>query len=264
MTSKQNLLPFLFSLLAILTLYSAVSAKNYVSFDGKFYITYPDDWQQVDYNTVDAYLTQFGASQKSLQYEAVFAPAASDPFFAGSYLILNVDTIGELDQQSIDSVLAELRSVFGRGIKYFPVRELKHDLKSRSPVYDAQNKTVAILNDIVQDGYPPMKNLMMMKFYEHGIASFYFYTRDSLYDQSRDMFFQIVQSLSTENIEDALEKETITIARVEDRELKTSDLANEEKTGKKSSSGLNIAIFVALIVVIVLATRRKRKKANSA
>lgn len=260
MTTKKIILSIILSLVTALILANVVSAKHYVSFNGKFYITYPDDWQQIDYNTVDAYLLQFGASEASLRYEAVFAPEASDPFFDGSYLILNVDTVGEFDQHSIDSVFAELQSVFGKGKKYFPVRDLKQNLKSSSPVYNEKTKTITVLNDIVHEGFPPLKNLLAMKFYEHGVASFYFYTRDSLYAPSRKMFIQIVQSLDTENIEGALEKETLTLARVEDRELKTSDLVEQEKTGKKSKTGFNVAIFVALIVVIIVVTRRKKKK----
>ena len=90
------------TLVGMLTFVGTASANNYVSFDGKFFITYPDNWRQIEYNVVDAYLLRFGASQSSLQYEAVFAPGVSDPFFKGSYLILNVDTVGALDQQAID------------------------------------------------------------------------------------------------------------------------------------------------------------------
>ncbi|MDH4156792.1 MAG: hypothetical protein OEW00_05905 [candidate division Zixibacteria bacterium] len=233
------------------------AAKNYVSFDGGFYIAVPDSWNQVDYGTVDAYLLRNRAQGTSLQYEATFAPAVSEPFFAGDYLFLNVDTVGELSAADIDSVLSELQEVFGAGVKYAPVGWELTDLKSSSPVYDADKKLVTILNDVVQYDQPLKKNLMVMKFYQRGIASFYFYCFDSTYERSRPVFMAIVESFSTENLEAVIPQEDLKVVDVEGRDIDVHD-----DTGAAGGNRLLLTILfvlVAAVLVIVVAVRRRKK-----
>ncbi len=233
------------------------AAKDYVSFDGGFYVTVPDSWSQIDYGTVDAYLLRNRAQGSSLQYEAVFAPAVSDPFFAGEYLFLNVDTVGELSASDIDSVLSELQEVFGAGIKYAPVGQELTDLKSNSPVYDADKKTVTILNDVVQYDQPLKKNLMVMKFYRRGIASFYFYSPDSTYERSKSVFMSIVESFSTENLEAAVAQEDLKVVDVEGRDIEVHD--DTGTTGGNRRSLTLLFVVVAAALVIVVAVRRRKK-----
>lgn len=234
-----------------------VSAENYVSYEGKFYITIPDDWTQVDYRTVDAFLTRNQASTETFQYEAVFAPKTSLPFFANDYLILNVDPVGEMSQESIDSVLTELKKIFGKSIKYDPVSNLMADLKSSTPVYDEKTKTVSILNRIVEKGQPVKKNLLVMKFYDQGIASFYFYSPDSLYEQSRQVLLDILNSFSTENYKDAAPKENLKIADVDKRDYEAENPVR--KTASGNNKNLLFWAVAAVLIFIIIARRKKRK-----
>lgn len=240
--------------LVVLTCVSAGSARSYVSLNGGFYISYPDDWVQVDYNTVDAFLAINDAGSPIFNYEAVFAPDSSRPFIDGQYFILTLDTVGELDSQQIDSVLDEMKQTFGKGIKYYPVGDIQSDLKSRAPEYDSEAKIISVLNDIVLRGKTQKQLLLMTKFYDKGIASFYFYSHDSLLEQSRSRFEEIVLSLSTEDIESAFPTEKVSMADVEPGQT--------SGTGDEGSSILTLGIpFTALfvVIIIVLARRRRRK-----
>ena len=59
----------LFALACLVALLPGSStAENYVSLNGEFYITYPEGWYQVDYNTVDYYLFNEEANRESFRY----------------------------------------------------------------------------------------------------------------------------------------------------------------------------------------------------
>jgi hypothetical protein len=249
--------PLVLTGLALLIGALPAAAVNYVSFGGGFYITLPDDWTQVDHNLVNAYLTRNKARATSLQYEAAFAPRASEPFFAGDYFFLSVDTIGELTGKRLDSVLAEMQSVFGAWIKYAPGGNTATELKANSPVYDPDRGTVTVVNDVSHPGQSPRKNLLIMKFYERGIASFYFYSPDSLFEQSKNTFLKIVESFSTENVEAALPREQLKVADVSQR--KTEAPASE---GRPEGGSTVIWLGVAVVMVMALVTLMRRRRRN--
>ena len=132
-------------------------------------------------------------------------------------MILTVDTVGELKEWQIDSVLIELAGAFGRLVKYNPVSDFLADPEPGIPSYDTVTQTVTILNEIPEQQALKM-NLLVMKFYERGIATFYFYSPDSLFETSKFLFKRIVTSFSTENVEDALPKEQLKVADLENAE----------------------------------------------
>ncbi len=233
----------------VLVTSTAAETQTYVSFKGGFYITYPDDWVQIDYSLVDAYLLRNRAGETTLDYDAAFAMKDSPSLFAGNYLILVVDTVGQLSDGQIDSVLNGLSRSFGEEVKYYPVADFLTDLKSNTPSYDAEAKTVTILNEITEQQQLLKKNLLMMKFYDRGIATFYFYSPDSLFEASKPLFDQIVASLSTENVEDALPKEELKVADLEDAE------SGDEDENDKSKK-IYLYIGAALVLVIVILIRR--------
>lgn len=243
------------ALLLMMISSSVVLAENYVSWTGGFYVTLPDDWEQVDYQTVDAFLISNQAGSDVLDYDAAFAPSRSIPFFTGNYMILTVDTVGELTQTQIDSVLNQMRKTFGRDIKYYPVADFLSDLKSNAPSYDADNKLVTVVSDIVQQGQATKKLMNMIKFYERGLATFYFYSPDSLFDQSKDIFKDIVQSFSTEDIEAAAGQQEVRVADIDSEEI-----IEESENGDSLPIVLYIVPISILIVIIIIAARKKRGK----
>ncbi len=234
---------------------SVVLAGNYVSWAGGFYISLPDDWEQIDYQTVDIFLISNQAGSDVLDYDAAFAPSSSTLFFTGNYMILTVDTVGELSQTQIDSVLKQMRKTFGRDIKYYPVADFLSDLKSNAPSYDANEKLVTVVSDIVQKEQVTKKLMHMTKFYERGLATFYFYSPDSLFDQSKHIFKDIVQSFSTEDIEAAAGHQEVRVADI-DAEETTEDKGDEDSR----PIVLYIVPISILIVIIIIAARKKRGK----
>ncbi len=245
-------------LLAVCCLASfvSVSAKTFVSLNGGFYIDYPEDWKQIDYDLVNIFLARNNAGKSIMNYEAVFAPDDANPFFGKEYFIISLDKTGPLNDKQIDSVLNILSTSYGKDIKYFPVADVLTDMKSTEPNYDKKNKVVSILNDIVQNGQLIKKHLIMMKFYDQGIATFYCYSPDSTFDKNKLIFGNILDSFGTENIQDKLPKE----------EVKIADLPNKTETygspmeNKSYLLIISIGLVVLVIIIIYLNKQKKIKR----
>ena len=92
---------------------ASATAETFVSFNGKFHFSYPDSWAQVDYQTAEFYLTR-GEAETEVDFEAVFSERQTFVIFQGQYLILTVDTVGNMTPEKIDSVLAELTGIQAR------------------------------------------------------------------------------------------------------------------------------------------------------
>jgi hypothetical protein len=238
------------ALLLVILASPTILADNYVSWKGGFYITYPDHWKQIDYQTVDVFLYVNKADQDALDYEAVFADSSSRPFFEGSYVILTLDTVAEMSQLYIDSTLRDLEQTFNRSFTYTPVADFLANPETNILNYDDEKRLVTILNDIVRDGQVIKKNLMMMQFYEKGMASFYLYSPDSLYEQARGLLHDMVTSFSTENIEAAAESP---IVRVADAAPKQETVQPDDS---EDSSKIYLIVGVALAMILFVVIRR--------
>ena len=225
------------------------AAAEYVSLNGQFRFTYPDDWEQMDYNTVDAFLAKNRASRESFAYEAVFSPKTNSPFYDGNYLILTVSLVGALDSTQTDSAMNALGRVFGNKVRYYPQSDYIANLNSNTPYFDRKNRVAKIINDLSEGSDPFKKNLLVIKFYDQGMARFYFYSPDSLFDSSRPLFEQMVSSFSTDSLEQSLPKEDVKIADID---------TDEEKSNKGSWVAI-YSVFIVLIIIIV--TRRKKRRA---
>ena len=250
---QASLLATLLAIVAIVLAFSpAVSTRNYVSLNGGFYFTFPDDWEQIDYNTVDVFLSRGQVSRDVYNYEAVFAPSSNSPFFDGNYLILTVDTVRDLTKEQKDSILNEFGHSFAKKFKYAPMRDYLVNLKSENPNYDREKQIASVLNEVSQKGELFKKNLLMLKFYEKGVARFFCYSPDSAFDASKTIFEQMINSFSTENIDAAFAPE----------EVKMTEVEVENKSDDKSGEShfIPIAVIVALVVVLITLIRRKRAR----
>lgn len=235
--------------LALLATAAQAKPLEYVSWKGGFHITVPEGWVQIDYYTADVFLASNQAGQEILDYEAVFADSTVIPFFAGQYFILTVDTIPGMTQQQVDSSLEVLRKVFNADFTYFPVADLMANLKSNSPSYDADQKLATVYSIIEQPGNVIRKSLLLVKFYENGIASFYFYSPDSLFEAGVEKMRQTVASLSTKNLDEAAQAGKPIV----------SD-AKPAATSDRIKRTFPWAILIALFVVIIAARHRRRQR----
>ena len=241
-------------LITILCLVTVASGETYQSLNGKFHIEYPDHWEQIDYNTVDLLLQRAGAGRTMFNYEAVFAPSASSPFFSADYLILKLDVRDKLSRNQIDSVLSELNENFDQEIDNSSIDDFLNSDNAAGAAYDRQRKIAAVLSEVVQRDGSLTKNLLMMKFYDNGITSFYFYSPDSLFQQSKNDFLQIVNSFSTEPPKDTASGETVKVADLDGKLTGQDSEENED-----SDTGFWTGVGVAVVLIIIVVARRKRK-----
>ncbi|MFH2048283.1 MAG: hypothetical protein ABIJ12_02465 [bacterium] len=256
---NRNRIIFLSMILIILLCISAqAEPKRYISFNGEFYFDYPEDWVQLDPRLVDHFLQLNKAGKTTLDYEAAFCPTVSDPFWSGPYFIVSIDTVGDLSEKQIDSVLNNLSKSFGFGIKYFPVADFMTDLKSNTPSYDRDQKVITIINDIYEKQKLLKRHLYAMKFYEKGIATFYCYAPDSIFDKSIVIFQDVLQSFKSGDIESVLPKEKLEIADIDEADVNKKSFPTDNK--ESSNTGLNVAIFACLIVAMIIVLRRFKKK----
>lgn len=233
----------------ILMIAAVCSAETYVSWKGGFRIDYPEHFERVDYATADAYLRAHRAGEAILDYEAVFADTSAHPFASGQYFVLTVDTMKEVTERVIDSALGELRRTFGENIKYFPVADLIANLHSTAPSYDTQKRLASVISDITQGDEILKKSLMLTKFYDQGIATFYFYSPTETFESGIDMMQEVVASFSTENLE---QPEPVKVAEVD------TSLGRPSGSGGSISTLVLIGAVVVAIVVVVLILRRKK------
>ncbi len=230
-------------LLALMFATAASSDQSYVSLNGNFCISYPEEWAQVDYWLVDEYLLRTADTLDSslFAYEAVFAQKDVPHFFSGEYLILTVDTVGKLKDWQIDSILIDLVSEIEEPVRYRTISDFLADPKLNIPIYDTLAQMVALLDEI--PGEVVKKSLFVMKFYDKGIATFYFYAPESVFESSKSRFEQILASFSTD-VETAMPKETLKVADLK----KTS----QQEDGESTKTYLFYAVAIVLILLIIL------------
>ncbi len=248
------LLPLL--LLAVAFTAPPAMSETYVNLKGDFYFEYPDDWRLVDHRVVDLHLWKNKAGETTMDYEAVFAPVESVPFYNGIYFVLTVDTAGgAYTQDDIDSVLADMGGKFGQTVRYFPVADFLADMKSNEPSYDENNQTVTVVSDIVEQGEVIKKHLLAIKFYEKGIANFFFYAPTDLFEQTEPVLNQILQSFGSGNAEAMLPKEELKIADID---------VDEQNSGDSPDDGFAIStavpwILLVIIIIALIAIMIKRR-----
>lgn len=230
-------------LVAVFFLTAPASAEEFVSLNGGFRIAYPPNWMQVDYRTADHYIQQTGAR---LAYEAVFMDRAAPSFFEGDYLILTVDTVGELTQQQIDSALAALAEDLGREIAEVTPDEFMADTSGAILTYDRENQAVATVSDVVVGQVRPKKNILVMKFYNKGVANFYFYSAEGDFARALPLYKQIFATFTTES-------------------RQRTGGPEEIKVYDPDARGVNTTLFViiggflvAAVVIIIIIAQKKR------
>ncbi len=255
---RSRLIVLSILLIVLMGISVQAESKRYISFNGEFYFDYPEDWIQLDYRLVDHFLQLNKAGKTTLDYEAAFCPLVYDPFWSGPYFICSIDTVGDLSDKQIDSVLNNLSRSFGVGIKYFPVADFMTDLKSNAPSYDSDKKVITIINDIYEKQELLKRHLYAMKFYEKGIATFYFYAPDSIFDSSTKTFNDVLHSFTSGDIDSILPKEKLEVADIDVDDI---DKESIEVDGDNSTNtGTNVAVFAGLIVVLIIVLRRFKKK----
>jgi len=230
----------------LLALPGTVSADTFVSFNGQFHFSYPETWMQIDYTTAEYYLTR-GKPDQAVDFEAVFSVRETTVLFQGQYLILTVDTVGNLTPEQIDSVVAVTSNEFK-----LPVKEVSSDAFlvascRDSILFDRAGGILSVETEVPGDSTSTRVNLLVVKFYERGIANFYFYAPAAEFSLGLPVYRETVASFSTENLEGALGRDSVKVADVK---------------GETGGAGKYLAIFggllaIALVILIVRVRRTK-------
>lgn len=251
----MNLRRMLLSLPILSCALVSANAANYVSFEGQYTISYPDDWGQVEFQRVDEYLAKLGVDRAAFSYEAVLAPQASPLFYEGTYAIVTLEKVGQLSGTQIDSVLKSIQDSFGQVVVRSPGAGLDSMTSALLPQYDDQIKTLALIMEPQARDVYPKRTLLATRFFEHGIANFYFYAPDSTWAQDRTTFINILSSFSTESPETALPVESLKV--VDPKDL-------QERSESRSRQPLYWGGGAVAIIVILLARKlRRRRQSNS-
>ena len=238
----------------ILLAVGIASAGTFVSLNGRFLVTYPDDWRQVTFAEVDLVLSMSNARNDTYAYEAVFAPTSSLQFQTGPYVILKVDTVGEMSQKQIDSVVAQLGKSFGGVVRTTSLEKFLTNATDNSPEYVPETQTVAVMSSLSDDDKNPKVSVLAMKFYNRGIANLYFYAPKTQLEQFKPIFKNILASFSTENIDAALPRENVKVANPE-------KMKNSSDTNSTSGGRLWVVLGVlAIVVAIAFAVSRMRNR----
>jgi hypothetical protein len=199
----------------------------------------------VDYQTADYYIRQ---ATGGFNYESVFAAKDSPAVFEGAYVILTLDTTGALAQAQIDSAIGVIRESFGRNLVAMPLASFASALTDANIGYDRDLQLVAVLSDVTEEGSAPRKNILVQKFYDRGMANFYFYAPDSLLAGGLEAVTEMLASFSTDM--DRTDTVPVKVADIESR--------------RSSDSTRNIALFggltVILLGIILVRLRQRRKK----
>jgi len=236
-------------LIGLVVMSTNVVAGTFVSFNGKFSFTYPDSWAQVDYQTAEFYLTR-GDPENEVDFEAVFSEKETFVLFQGQYLILTVDTVGGLSPEQIDSVMADMSEEFDRPINETAPEVFMTGSSRDSIMFDRANNLVAIETEVAGNDSGPRVNLLVMKFYEQGIANYYFYTPTVEFIPSLPTYRGMVTSFSTQELVDALRS---------DDEVRIADLDNDDDSVGRYSLMFG-GLFIILVIVLAMRIRSRNKK----
>jgi hypothetical protein len=239
--SRSLRLAFLLSLLIV----SSVVAETFVSYNGTFNITLPETWEQIDYQTADYYIRQ---ATGNLEYEAVFTAKDSPSVFDGTYVILTIDTTGALDQPRIDSAIGVIVESFGRNLVELPVANFAEELSEAIVGYDRDLQILAVVSDVTEEGSAPRKNVLVQKFYDRGMANFYFYAPDSLLAEDMSSFSELLASFSTE------------VVRTDTAPVKVADLEAREASDTTSDVILYGGLVVILLCIVLVRVRQRKRK----
>jgi hypothetical protein len=236
---------------------SSAAAGQYFSLAGDFTVSYPDPWYQVDYQTVDYHMSKGGTVSGIPAYEAVFSADRTLAFYETGYVILTLDTIGEMTPRRIDSLLGGWQTTFDRPVQTQPLISPIPDTLANLPCYDRERNLAWVLLDAGAPPGPPIHNLVALKFYQRGVAGFYCYSPHDRFARDLPVFLQMLESFTPGDV-----RTTGGQVKVADLDRVASDDAADPASGGDTGSWLPIGgggvVVIALIVVILRVRRRKQ------
>jgi hypothetical protein len=237
-------------------------AENYVDWKAGFWFAVPEGWEKVDYGLVDQYLAYMDTSMEVFDYEAVFAPSASDPFNKDAYLVIKFDSTGKLSEREVDSVLNGIANAYATEIFEAPIVSLMSDLIPGKPGINRNRRVVSVLTDMAYRPGVMTKIWQYMQLNDRGIITFFLYSPDSTYGKNKPVFDEIVKSISFDNLHAAAVGEELTFTDIGGENVSPPETEYSGREGDrdgKTDSGRNIPIAVGILIVILVVLRMRKK-----
>lgn len=245
---------FIFIILILALSASAQEPNRYFSHVGRFYVEIPSDWEQVDYQKVDFYLSRYDKPEL-FDYDAVLAPADADSFFNGDYTFITLEKYDSLASSDIEHRLSELSRNFHKKINYTSSKNFLNELKDDIPSYNKNQNIVAVMT-VIKHYQNNIINLLILKFFDDGVVYFYNFSPEKDYPKSFEIFKNMINSFSTKNFDDLLPKEDVKIADIDIKES-TDDVDFDDED---SDNTMFYIIPVLLLFILIIARKRKSKK----
>lgn len=248
---------FVFVIIVLSVLATTVAAKEYVSLNGGFYITYPDSWTQIEYQTVDLFLSRNDADSAAYLYEVVLA-ANAEKFFTDDYLIIRIDSIDNMSDRKRDSVLNYHSLMYDQPVKYLSMDEIIKNIQPDIPYHDRATNSTVIYRPIPIPGGKDKFNLIFFRFTDYGVVKFFFYSVNDQFETKKTEFSKIFNSFSTENIE----------AKLKGDEIKIADIDTKQEPKKENKSKYyfifpGLGGFFIIMLIIIIGRKKKRQKENN-
>jgi hypothetical protein len=226
------------------------AAEVFINWNGEYYVEHPDDWQLVPYSTVNIFLRTQEVNPRDFAYDGVLAPTSDKPFFENPYIFMLTDRVGALSEKEIDSVINVVAEEYKNRVRQTTISSGKAKLGLNEPIYD-KDRSYIVTKSRVSSEYIDKYMLEFRRFYEHGVAYFLCYATKDVYNDVQPTFFEIVQSLSTENLADMAPKDSMVVVDVSQRELDKYDESEFETDGENSSSG-NLVLIIGIIILVLI------------
>ncbi len=253
------------SLLGLIICPFIVTAKTYINWNAGYYVTYPDDWYQVAYGTVDFFLNSQNVDPRTYTYDVVLAQSGDAAFFNVPYVFLHFQPVGELSDKEIDSVLNKLSKEYGNPRAAGSLKDTKRHFGMTRPVYDKSMKAVAIKSRItseVTDKYL----LEIRKFFKNGVVILLGYAPKESFNEARQIYLSILHSFSDENLEAVAPKDSFKVVDISDRKAPTYDEEDfpepdsEEGMSDQTQRTIYIVILAVIVVGVLGVVYIKRKR----
>lgn len=231
-------------------------ANNYINWGKKYYITIPDDWRQIDRFNVENFLRLHDKDPEQVDFDVFLCPAAAVPFYSQAYVFISAEEV-ENSVSIADSIQVGMAREFDKLIDETARTGPISRVKSGKPVYDKSTQTITQVSEVNAQGQNQIMTLVM-KFYDFGIATFYFYTTEDKYESFKEKFKEIADSFSDEDLEKASGGAKPKIVDVSDINSTTNPPVSLEE--KKSFFGgpAPWAVLISLVVVVLIARRKRR------
>jgi len=226
-----------------LLLIGSIRAEVFESYNGRFYIEYPENWTQIDYVTAQFYIQQ---SAGTAEFEAVFATAEANPWFTGPYLIVTVDTVGELSEDELEEVLENMEASFERARVDRTIEEFMNSPQPEIIAFDQEARTTLTISEVGDTSGVVRISLLAARYYRHGVANFFFYAPESLFAAALPAFKQAITSF------------TVGAPPTEAAQpVKVADIESRQNNGGTSRTALFVGLGAVLLVLIILFVKRK-------